>query len=147
MPSWLKKMKDLDAKTYEFESFIKVPKGKRPGQVSLIYAHREIAKILMCFSNTILNTAHYGYAFIVYTNAQWTALGNANQVVYPVNASAYVGQDQAAQYLNEAQKATYVAYKKHSDATVQMILYIFGEDVFSLNIDKIVNRAQTKASV
>ena len=86
-------MKDLDAETYDFESFTKVPKGDRPGQVSLICAQREIAIFLMCFNNTILNTAHYGYAFIVYTAAQWTALDNAHQVIHPIDVGAYLGQD------------------------------------------------------
>ena len=99
MPSHLQKMKDLDAKTYDFESFTKVPEGNQPGKVFLICARREITKFLMCFSNTVLNMAYYGYAFIVYTAAQWTALGNAHQVVHPIDVGAYLGQDQAARYL------------------------------------------------
>ena len=129
MPSRLHKMKDIDTKTYDFESFTKVSQGKHLGKVSLICARREIAKILMCFSNTILNMGHYGYAFIVYTAAQWTVLGNTHQVIHPIDVSVYVGQDQATQYLYEVQKATYAAYKRHSDATVQMILYINGEHI------------------
>ena len=77
MPSRLQKMKDLDAETYDFESFTRVPQGKRPGKVSCICARQEIAKVLMCFSNTIPHTGNYGYAFIAYTAAQWTALSNA----------------------------------------------------------------------
>ena len=56
-------------------------------------------------------------------------------MIHPIDVGAYIGQDQAAQYLYENQKATYAAYKQHLDATVQMILYIFGEDVFLNLVD------------
>ena len=90
----------------------------------------------MCISNTIPNTGHYGYAFIVYTPIQWTTLGNAAQVVPPTNVGAYAGNNQAARYAYEASKATYTAYKRHMDATVRMIIHIFGDNVF-LNLQDV----------
>ena len=87
MPTQLKKMIDQDQDTYDFEQFTKVPKGERPTQVSLLVAKQEIARCLMSFSNTILNTTHYAYAFLIYTAAKWTALGNTIQVVHPIDVS------------------------------------------------------------
>ena len=130
MPSQLKKMKDLNEETYGFVQFTKVLKGYQPTQVSLIVARQEITKVLMCFSNSTLNTEHYGYVFIIYTATQWTALGNVIQVVHPTIVDAYVGNDQAARYWYEASEAIYVAYKRHSDATVQIILHIFEKTYF-----------------
>ena len=77
-----------------------------------------------------MNTVFYGYAFLIYTATEWIALGNTIQVVHPVNVGAYAGIDQAAWYRYESQKATYIAYKRFKDATVRMVIHIFGEHVF-----------------
>ena len=90
------KLKDQDEKTYDFGSFPQVLKEKWPTQVSLIDTRQEIAKVLMCFSNSIPKTAHYAFTFLIYTVAQWTSLGNANKVITPTNVGAYLGADQAA---------------------------------------------------
>ena len=84
----------------------------------------------MSISNIIPNTGNYGYAFIIYTPAQWTALGNAAQVVPPTDIGAYTGNNQRAQYLYESSKATFVGYKQHKDASVRMIIHIFEIDAF-----------------
>lgn len=85
MLSQLQKIKDLDEETYDLDQFTKVTKDDQPTKVSLIVARREIAKVLMCFRNSILNTTHCRYMFIIYTDAQWTVLGNIVQVVHPIN--------------------------------------------------------------
>ena len=90
----------------------------------------------MCISNKILNTGNYGYSFIIYKPAQWTALGNAAQVVPPIDIGTFAGADQAARYAYEASKVQFVAYKRHKDAVVRMIVYIFGDNVF-LNLQDI----------
>ena len=54
----------------------------------------------------------------------------------PTNIGTYGGGDMAARYAYEASKATFSAYKRHKDATVQMILHIFGTVVF-LNLQDI----------
>ena len=82
-------------------------------QTSIVDLRREITKVLMYFSDPIPNMAHYGYTFIIYTLAQWTALlDNATQVVPPGNVGAYMGQDQTTQYQYEASKATFMVYKE-----------------------------------
>ena len=73
---------------------------------------------------------YYGYLFIIYTLLQWTVLENVLHVVPPTNIGAYGSGDQAAKYTYEALEATFVAYKRHKNATVRMIIHIFGEDVF-----------------
>ena len=90
----------------------------------------------MCISNSIPNTGDYGYAWLIYTPAEWTALGNVHQVVLPVNVVGYAGAGQADRYAYELQQNTYASYKRHKDATVRMIIYTFGNDVF-LNLQDI----------
>ena len=65
-----------------------------------------------------------------FTPAQWTALGNAAQVLPPTNIGAYAGTNQAEWYAYEASKATIAAYKRHKDAVVQIIIDIFGDALF-----------------
>ena len=79
---------------------------------------------------------NYRYAFIIYTPAQWTVLGNVAQVVPPTNIGAYTVNSQEAWYLYEALKATFAAYKQHKDASVRMIIHIFGNYVF-LNLQDV----------
>ena len=118
------------------ESLPKAPARERPTQATIIEARQACEKIFNGISNMILNTEHYGYTFIIYTSAQWIALGNALQVVPPTDIGAYGGGDQAERYAYEASKASYAAYKRHKDATVRMIIHIFGEVVF-LNLQDI----------
>ena len=125
MPTRLEKMIDQDQDTYDFGQFTRVPKDKRPTQVSILTVKQEIPKCLLSFSNTILNTAFYGYAFLIYTAAEWTTLGNSNQVVSPTNVGTYIGFNQAARYRYKSRKELYAAYKSHKDATVRMVIYIF----------------------
>ena len=136
MSSQAEKLRLADEEYYNFKDLTKVPRGERPTQSTIILAKQEMGKTLMCISNTIANTGHYGYAWLIYTPAEWTALGNANQVVHPVNVVAYVGNSQAERYAYETQRSTFASYKRHKDATVRMIVYIFGDDVF-LNLKDI----------
>ena len=111
MPTCLEKAQIADEETYSFKNLPKVPADERPTQATILEARQAIWKSLMCISNTIPNTGHYGYIFIIYTPDQWTALGNAAQVVPPTNIGAYAGADQTAQYAYEASKAQFSAYK------------------------------------
>ena len=47
-----------------------------------------------------------------------------------------MGAGQADRYAYELQRNTYASYKRHKDATVRMIIYIFGNDVF-LNLQDV----------
>ena len=67
---------------------------------------------------------------IIYTSAQWTALGNAAQVVPPNNIDAYTGNNQRARYLYEVSKEIFEAYKRYKDTSVQIVIHIFRNDVF-----------------
>ena len=130
MLSRIEKAQIVDEETYGMRDLPKVPVGKRPTQRTIIGAQQAIGKVLSGISNTISNTGHYGYGFIIYTAPQWIALGNTAQVVPPTNIIVYGGGDQAAQYAYEASKTTFVAYKRHKDATVRMIIHIFATVVF-----------------
>ena len=115
------------------------PNGPNRGRLThctIIGAQQAIWKVLSGISNTISNTGHYGYVFIIYTTTQWISLGNTTQVVPPTNIGAYGVGDQTARYAYEVLKTTFAAYKRHKDATVRMILYIFGTVVF-LNLQNI----------
>ena len=136
MSSRAEKLRIADEEYYNFEELTKVPRGTRPTQRTIIQAKQEIGKTLMCISNSIPNTGGYGYAFVVYSPAEWTALGNAHQIVLPVNVVGYAGANQADRYAYELQRNTYASYKRHKDATVRMIIYIFGNDVF-LNLQDV----------
>ena len=130
MPSRFEKAKILDEETYGISELTKVPEGKIPSQTNINEAKKTIGKILASISNNISNTGHYGYAFIIYSPQEWVALGNALQVIPPVDPLVFGGGNAAARYLHETQKITFQAYKRHKDATVRMILHIFGEVVF-----------------
>ena len=130
MPSRMEKTRLLDEEHYGISEIEKVPEGKRPSQTTIITAKKTIGKILTSFSNTIPNTGNYGYAFIIYSPQEWVALGNALQVIPPIDPLVFGGGDAAARYLHETQKITFQAYKRHKDATIRMILHIFGETVF-----------------
>ena len=93
MPTHLKKARFADEESYSFENLPRVPPGERPTQATILEARQAIGKSFMCISNTIPNTGHYGYTFVIYTPSQWTALGNAAQVVPPTNIGAYAGAD------------------------------------------------------
>ena len=130
MSSKHEKQRLADEEYYNFAELTKLARGERPTQRTIIQAKQEIGKILMCISNTIPNTGHYGYSWLVYSPIEWIALGNLLQVVPPVNVVAYAGANQADRYAYELQRNTYASYKRHKDATVRMIIYIFGNDVF-----------------
>ena len=136
MSSRAEKLRLADEEYYNFEELTKVPRGERPTQRTIIQAKQEMGKTLMCISNTILHTGNYGYSWLIYKPAEWTALGNLHQVVPPINVVAYVGANQADHYAYETQRNTYASYKRHKDATVRMIIYIFGNDVF-LNLQDV----------
>ena len=61
----LEKAMIADEKIYSFETLPKVPAGERPTQAIIIEARQAIGKIIMCISNTIPSTGHYGCAFII----------------------------------------------------------------------------------
>ena len=130
MSSRAEKLRIADEEYYNFGELTKVPHGERPTQRTIIQAKQEIGKTLMCISNSILNTGDYGYAWLIYSPAKWTALGNPHQVVLPVNVVEYAGANQADRYAYELQRNTYASYKRHKDATVRMIIFIFGNEVF-----------------
>ena len=126
----MEKARLLDEDHYGVSEIEKVPEGKRPSQTNIINEKKTIGKILTSFTNTIPNTGHYGYAFIIYSPQEWNALSNALQVIPPADPPIFGGGDAAARYLHETQNITFQAYKQHKDATVRMILHIFGEVVF-----------------
>ena len=96
MPSRMEKARIADEDTYVMGDLVTVPKGKRPTKRIIIEAKKTIGKILAGISNTIPNTGDYGYAFIIYSNQEWVALGNALQVVAPGDPPAFGGGDMAA---------------------------------------------------
>ena len=102
-----------DEEYYNYKELTKVPHGERRTQRTIIQAKQEIRKPLMCISNTIAHTGNYGYAWLVYKPAKWTALRNAHQVVPPVNVFAYAGANQADHYAFETQQNTFASYKRH----------------------------------
>ena len=136
MSTRAEKARIADEEYYTFDVLTKVPPGERPTQRTIIQAKQEMGKILMCISNTIANTGNYGYSFLVYTPPEWLALGNQQLVVPPADVVAYVGAGQADRYAYELQRNTYASYKRHKDAIVRMIIYIFGNDVF-LNLQDV----------
>ena len=136
MPSRYEKQVAADEEAYTMSDLVKVTRGTRPTQSNIIEAKKAIGRILAGISNTIPNTGNYGYAFIIYTDPEWLALGNALQVVAPADPPAFGGGDMAARYAYEASRITFAAYKRHKDATVRMILHIFGTVVF-LNLQDI----------
>ena len=78
----------------------------------------------------------YGYTFIIYTPQEWLALDNTLQVVPPTDPPVFGGGDMASRYAYEALRTTFIAYKRHKDATIRMIFHIFGTVVF-LNLQDI----------
>ena len=136
MSSNEEKLRLADEEYYNLKELTKVPRGERPTQRTIIQAKQKMGKTLMCISNTILHTGNYGYSWLIYKPAKWTALGNLYQVVPPINVVAYVGANQADCYVYETQRNTYASYKWYKDATVRMIIYIFGNDVF-LNLQDV----------
>ena len=120
----------LDEETYGISELEKVSEGKRPTQTTIIEAKKTIGKILASISNTIPNIGHYGYTFIIYSPQEWVALGNALQVIPPLDPPVFGGGNAAARYLHETQKIIFQAYKRHKDTTVRRILHIFGTVVF-----------------
>ena len=125
---------EKDENIYNFSQLDKVD-GSRPNLSNILHGLMQIASILTTFGCRIANTNNYGHAWIVYSQVEWTALGNANQVVAPIHPGIYNGNTTQEQFIYKNAIAVYETYKKHLDATVRMIIHVFGTAVFLTHMD------------